>query len=172
MSDHTNPTGLAAAQRGNVPRGARGFQGDQAGIVTRVLAGVVDALVVGGLLLAFWIGVGALLFIAHPIKFSFPSPTYGQALAVGMVIAVGYLVVAWTAAGRTYGDQLLGLRVLDHDGGTVNWPIAVVRALLYLVFPLGVAWILVDPRNRSLQDILLRTRVIYDWRQSLPERSH
>jgi uncharacterized RDD family membrane protein YckC len=153
-----------------VPRGARGFQGDQAGIVTRLASGVVDALAVGTMLLAVWIGLGAVLFIAHPVKFTFPSPSYAQALTVGMVIAFGYLTVAWTAAGRTYGDQLLGLRVLDHDGGTVNWPIAVVRALLYLLFPIGLVWILVDPRNRSVQDIVLRTTVIYDWRQRLPER--
>jgi uncharacterized RDD family membrane protein YckC len=92
-------------------------------------------------------------------------------VGAGLVIAFVYLVASWTAAGRTYGDQLLGLRVLDRDGGTVNWPIAVLRALLYLVFPLGLLWILVDPRNRSVQDIVLRTTVIYDWRLSLPERS-
>ena len=60
--------------------------------------------------------------------------------------------------------------MLDRDGGTVNWPIAVPRALLYLVFPVGLLWILVDRRNRSLQDLVLRTTVIYDWRQHLPER--
>lgn len=167
-----NPAGPAAAQRGYVPRGARGFQGDQAGIVTRVSAAVVDALAVGLILLVLWVGLGAVLFIAHPIRFSFPSPTYAQAVGTGMVVAFGYLAASWTAAGRTYGNQLLGLRVLDRDGGTVNWPIAVIRALLYLVFPIGLLWILVDRRNRSLQDIVMRTNVVYDWRQHLPERPH
>jgi len=32
------------------------------------------------------------------------------------------------------------------------------------VFPIGVLWVAVSRTNKSVQDILVRTSVIYDWR--------
>jgi hypothetical protein len=31
------------------------------------------------------------------------------------------------------------------------------------VFPAGLLWCAVNARNRSLQDIVMRTSVVYDW---------
>ena len=38
-----------------------------------------------------------------------------------------------------------------------------MRAALCVVFPIGLAWVVVSRQNRSLQDTVLRTSVVYDW---------
>ena len=40
---------------------------------------------------------------------------------------------------------------------------ALLRAVFNVVFPLGLAWVVVSRQNRSIQDVVLRTSVIYDW---------
>jgi uncharacterized RDD family membrane protein YckC len=37
------------------------------------------------------------------------------------------------------------------------------RAVLYVLFPAGLLWVLVSRRNASLQDLLVGTVVVYDW---------
>ena len=40
---------------------------------------------------------------------------------------------------------------------------ALARGAFYVIFPIGLLWVLVSGQNRSLQDLVLRTSVIYDW---------
>jgi uncharacterized RDD family membrane protein YckC len=35
--------------------------------------------------------------------------------------------------------------------------------VLYVLFPAGLLWILASRRNASLQDLIVRTAVVYDW---------
>ena len=65
--------------------------------------------------------------------------------------------------GRTYGDHVMGLRVVNHKGGRLHPLRALARAVFYAIFPIGLLWVLVSGQNRSLQDLVLRTSVIYDW---------
>jgi uncharacterized RDD family membrane protein YckC len=64
--------------------------------------------------------------------------------------------------GGTYGDRLLGLRVTDGRGARLGWGRCTARALLCTGFPIGLVWVLVSKENRSVQDVLLRTSVVYD----------
>jgi uncharacterized RDD family membrane protein YckC len=73
-----------------------------------------------------------------------------------------YFAVTWAVIGGTYGDRLLGLRVTDDRGARPGWGQCAVRAVLCTVFPIGLGWVLVSQENSSLQDVLLRTSVIYD----------
>jgi hypothetical protein len=41
--------------------------------------------------------------------------------------------------------------------------LALVRAAFCVIFPIGLLWVLFSGQNRSLQDLVLRTSVIYDW---------
>ena len=41
---------------------------------------------------------------------------------------------------------------------------ALVRAAACVVFPVGVVWCAVSRTRRSVQDLLVRTWVVYDWR--------
>ena len=40
---------------------------------------------------------------------------------------------------------------------------AVARAVLCLLFPIGLLWVVVSRRNASVQDLLVRSAVAYDW---------
>lgn len=152
-----------------IPREARAFQGERAGVVTRVIAAALDTLVVVLVLLAAYVGYAGLRFLIDPRSFSFPDPKLFASLLAGAIVLGGYLTVAWALSGRTYGNLLMGLRVVGVSGGDVGWVRAALRAAFYVLFPIGLLWVAVDPRQRSIQDRVLATSVVYDWK---PRKAH
>jgi len=147
-----------------IPREARALQGRRAGVVTRTLAASVDAGVIALTLLGLYIGYSGLLFLIDPRSFTFPDTQLFMSILVAAGLMFVYLTAAWAVSGRTYGNLLMGLRVVGVYGGDVGWPRAALRAAAYVVFPVGLLWVAVDRRDRSLQDRLLATAVVYDWR--------
>lgn len=130
-------------------------------------ANVVDTLVVIGVLGLIYAVTTGFAFLLHPSSFHVP-PWLGWSIPViGFVIVVPYLTLCWHGTGRTYGAALLGLRVVGHDGRRMHLIGALVRAIACIVFPIGVLWTAISPANRSVQDIVLRTSVIYDWSDRL-----
>ena len=146
-----------------VPREARPYQGHRAGLATRVAAGAIDLGIVVIALGALYLGLTAFIFLFDPRNFSAPAPSPGLVYAVGCMLLTLYLAVSWRANGRTYGNHVMGLRVVNREGRRLRPLAAVVRAVLYVMFPIGLLWVLVSGQNRSLQDLVLRTSVIYDW---------
>jgi uncharacterized RDD family membrane protein YckC len=153
MSAHVDP----------VPREARPFQGHRAGLVTRAAAGGIDLGIVIIALVACYLGVFAFLFLLDPRNFTAPTPSPALVYAVSFLLLTFYLAVSWMGNGRTYGNHVMGLRVVNHQGQRLHPLAAFVRAALYAIFPIGLLWVLVSGQNRSLQDLVLRTSVIYDW---------
>jgi len=155
-----------------VPREARPYQGRPAGVVTRLAAAAVDAGVVAALLFLAYCGLAVLVFLLDPRGFTFPDSSLLRSLTTALVVLVVYLTLAWWLGGRTYGDLVLGLRVVDHAGGRLPLAGALLRALVCGLVPIGLLWCAVSREKRSLQDALLRTRVVYDWeprRHLLPD---
>jgi uncharacterized RDD family membrane protein YckC len=152
----------AASSR--VPKEARSFQGRRAGLVSRLLAGLVDGLVLGALLAGGYCAWAATVFLWHPAGFSFPAPSRLLVLGVGYAAVIAYLTLCWLISGRTYGDQVLGLRILARGGHALRPLTALARAVFCALVPLGLLWTAVSRENRSLADLLLRTSVVYDWR--------
>jgi len=152
-----------------VPREARPYQGARAGLVTRLVANVVDALTVGVALLVVYAGFHVLKFIFDPRGFEFATASALLSVTMGMLALVVYMTFAWSITGRTYGDHVMGLRVVGRRGHRVWPPTALVRAAFCVGFPIGLLWCGVSASRRSLQDIVLRTAVIYDWS---PRRDH
>ncbi|WP_083707228.1 RDD family protein [Intrasporangium flavum] len=146
-----------------VPPAARSVQGHRAGIVTRVLAGVVDGLVTVVAVAAGYGGVVAVTYLLRPRGFSFPDPGFGLLLVAFLALLTCYLGIAWATTGRTYGDRVLGLRVVDAHGRRIRPLVALVRALLCVLVPLLLFWVVFSRENRSAVDVLLRTSVVYDW---------
>jgi uncharacterized RDD family membrane protein YckC len=146
-----------------IPAGARPYQGHRAGVVTRTVAATLDFVVVLGIIGLIYGGIIGIAFLVNPRNFSWPSRLGWSVPAVAVVIAVPYLTLWWSTTGRTIGDSLLGLRVVGRHGRRVGIGIAVVRALFYVLFPLGLFWVAVSRSNRSIQDIVLRTSVVYAW---------
>jgi uncharacterized RDD family membrane protein YckC len=146
-----------------VPERARPYQGSRAGFASRALANSIDLLAILGVLAGIYFGAAMLLFLWNPRKFHFPGPSLTVVTAVGTGIAVAYFAIQWMTSGRTYGDYVLGLRVVDHHGRRLRAGLAVLRAAACVLFPIGLFWTAVSRDNRCVQDIVLRTSVIYDW---------
>ena len=146
-----------------IPKEARAFQGERAGIVTRVVAAGIDAALVAVVLLGAYLGFAGLVFLLDPRHFSFPDARLFTSLLVGAAVMALYLTVTWAVSGRTYGNVLMGLRVVGVYGGDVGWVRAALRAAFYVLFPIGLFWVVIDPRQRSIQDRVLATSVVYDW---------
>ena len=62
----------------------------------------------------------------------------------------------------------MGLRVVNFRGEHQRWGGAAVRSLFCTTFPIGLLWVIVSGANRSVQDVVLRTSVIYDWPSGMP----
>jgi uncharacterized RDD family membrane protein YckC len=162
---------MTAGELSPVPREARPFQGEAAGLLSRSIAGLIDGLAVVLALVAVYLGFNAARFLFHPVGFQFRGSSAILNVVSGLVLLVVYLTVTWSTSGRTYGDHVMGLRVVSTHGGHVGAFRAGVRALFYVVFPLGLAWCAGGPAHRSVQDVLLRTAVVYDWRHR-PDAEH
>ena len=146
-----------------VPREARPYQGQRAGLVTRMVAAIIDGIVVMLVLLVGYAAFAVLLFLIDPRNFSFPETRLVFSLAAGFLVLVVYLTIAWWVSGRSYGCLVMGLRVVGYRGENLRLVGALVRALFCAVFPIGLLWVAASRENRSVQDTLLRTSVIYDW---------
>jgi uncharacterized RDD family membrane protein YckC len=136
---------------------------EPAGVATRGAAAVVDAVVVIVALLLGYLAVAGVRFLLAPRRFRFPAPSLATLISIACALAVLYLAVAWATTGRTYGDQVLGLRVVTRAGTRPHAGRALLRAVAYVAVPVGLLWVAVSNQNRSVQDLLVGTSVIYDW---------
>jgi uncharacterized RDD family membrane protein YckC len=164
-----DPTSRAPAQEGRsmsrtADAAGRAIQGRSAGFITRLSADVVDA----SLVVLAWIGiylfVGFVPFIAHPVRgFQLPAPAPWFSGLTFCALAIAYLTLTWSGAGRSIGKRIAGLRVVRQAGGRVGVARAFARAILYVVLPIGLLWVIFSSRNRSVWDSILSTEVVYDW---------
>jgi len=131
-----------------------------------MLASSVDAAVAVLAVSLGYAGTVAFYFIVNPRSFSFPDPSFALLIGCFLGFLVCYFGLAWATTGRTYGARLLGLRVVNSQGGRVRPGISLARALMCVFVPIVLFWALVNRENRSAADVLLRTSVVYDWDSS------
>jgi len=146
-----------------VPLEARPFQGQTAGIVTRSIAAAIDATLVGACVVGTYVGFNVFLFLINPRDFSWEGSPVLLSFAVAFSYAVLYLTACWSITGRSYGCHVMGLRVVGRRGGRMHFLAAFVRAVFCTFVPIGLLWSGASRTNKSLQDIFLGTRVVYDW---------
>lgn len=167
--------------------GLRGYQGYFAGFTSRLVAMIMDTVI---LVLAY---VGLTWFISVSVKilpigrvFGFSLSALlgqegsGQLVSTGTVIAVFtlstivYYVFFWTITGQTLGMILMGLRVVTIEGRRLTAWRAIIRFIGYIIaalpFFLGFAWILVDNRRQGWHDKIAGTYVAYIWAAKPDER--
>ena len=146
-----------------IPAAARPHQGQPAGIVSRGAAACVDLGVVLMLLVGAYASWAIVTFVLDPRGFEAPAPSQGLIGAAYLVVASGYLAACWWVTGRTLGQHVMGLRVRRQNGAHVGLLRAGLRAVVCVVFPIGLLWVVVSSRNRAVQDIVFGTTVSYDW---------
>ena len=151
--------------RGEVVEPTETSAGSYAGLVTRVLAFALDALIIDGVAALVGVTVGLGLSLLH-----LPHDVDVVIAAVGgaafIVWTVAYFVFFWSSTGQTPGARTMHIRVVDNRA---RGPLKPRRALLRLIglvlaaLPLlaGLLMMLWDARRRCLQDRIARTVVVY-----------
>ncbi|WP_227982584.1 RDD family protein [Nocardia spumae] len=134
-----------------------------AGIVTRSIASGIDVAVVLAIMAAIYVGLAFARLLFSPQDFRWPDAGAVLSMGIFLTVSVLYLTGCWAVSGRTVGAVLMGLRLVTRHGELMGWPRALVRAVLCVMFAFGLLWVVVDSHRHSLQDILLRTTVVYDW---------
>ena len=144
-----------------------------AGFWIRVVATFIDSiilLVAQSILLYLVTGntmVGLMLAIfraaADP---SLPRPSTGGAglQLLDLAVGIAYFVIFWTRTGATPGKMVLGLKVVNPQGGLISVGQAFGRYfsyfLSYLILCIGFMMAGWDPEKRTLHDRLAGTLVI------------
>ena len=150
-----------------VPAAARALQGRRAGVVSRLLADAIDLVVVIASLAAVYLAIAGFRFLVRPRAFSWPELSALNLVTLGWILLIGYLTIGWANTGRTFGKTVLGLRVVADGSRPRLWR-AFARAVLCAALPIGLLWCVLSHRNASVQDLLVRTTVVYDWEPRLP----
>lgn len=155
------PTG-SLDDSGFIPLDARPAQGLRAGLVTRAIAAALDIAATVVVMALAWVGLYLLLWVVRPVQ----APTMPAApwFVLG---GIAVLWLGWTIAyatnGRSLGAATMGIRVVDRHGHRLGWLPAAIRSVLNIAFPIGLLWVIPSARNRSVQDLLFGTNVIYAW---------
>jgi uncharacterized RDD family membrane protein YckC len=143
--------------------------GDYAGFITRMVAFILDRLIIAVSL------AGAAVFfhfLMQTFKLSQVLDLWNVSLettaaiygAVTFIFSLVYDVGGWTLAGQTPGKRIMGLLVVRTNGKRVKLGAALLRWLGYWlsgILFLGFLWVLVDNRRQGFHDKLARTFVVY-----------
>lgn len=163
-----------------LPTDAIGFQGERAGLVSRAVAAGIDVALVFVAVLITVLVIWMLSFIINPTDADVATslqqaaartdrtPSVLSMVLFGYAVNVLYWTAFWALSGRTIGNLIMGLRVVNRKGEHPGWVLSFIRALFCTVFPVGLLWVAISRRNRSIQDLVLRTSVIYDWVVGIP----
>lgn len=152
-----------------IPASARDLQGTRAGFTTRMIAAFIDVLTIALVVVAVW-GVNRLIFLVLDPTNVIDPPSLTVIALGGFPLMWIYWTAAWATSGRTIGSTILGLKVVTTKGGTLPWPVAAMRGALCILVPIGALWILVGRSNASVQDVMLRTQVVYHWQRGTAGR--
>lgn len=167
----SNPIDVIHANH-TLPPGARVFQGQRAGFVSRAIAAVIDVTLIFITVLLTAAALWMLSFIIDPATAAIDSRSRVPALlymvAYGYFLNWAYWTVCWALSGRTIGNLIMGIRVVNRKGERLGWGVAALRSAFCAFFPIGLLWVVLSGANRSVQDVVLRTSVIYDWVVGLP----
>jgi uncharacterized RDD family membrane protein YckC len=143
------------------------LQGLTAGFVTRLLAYVIDMIVVAAIVvLGGWIAalvddtiarVGLTVRIELAAIYIFLIP-----FIIGL-----YYVVFWSLTGRTIGKWLMGLKVVGANGRPPTIGRSLIRVIGYglsaILFWAGYLWVIIDDERQAWHDHMARTWVVYDY---------
>ncbi|HUL55339.1 MAG TPA: RDD family protein [Opitutaceae bacterium] len=84
--------------------------------------------------------------------------------SVFLLLFAAYCVVLWALRGTTIGGIICGLKVVRLDDRTVDWSVAIVRALAaclsLAVVGLGFIWVAFDDQRQSWHDKIAGTTIV------------
>jgi uncharacterized RDD family membrane protein YckC len=123
-------------------------------VMKRLFGYVIDVLVLAALSIGIWIIAGLTLGLLAPV-----------AAAATTILPFAYHTLMISRRGKTIGQKMAGIRVIDAETG--DNPSLIQAFLLTVLFYaslslafLPLLYILFDPRDRFLHDILSNTRAL------------
>ena len=143
----------------SVPAIASDMRGDRAGLGRRMIAGLLDLLVVALLAAPFAAGIEFVGGVRSDPR------AIGLLGGIALFLMFSYLTAAIALTGRTLGMRLLSLRTIDVRTGLIpTGGQAMKRAFGYIfslaIFGLGVIYALVDRDGRTIHDRFSKTVVV------------
>ena len=144
------------------------MQGRRAGVISRFLADGIDLVIVLAALIGTYFAIAGARFLIRPRAFTWPELSALNLGMLGWILLIAYLTIGWANTGRTFGKTVIGLRVVDAQGKRLRLWRAFIRAVLCAAFPIGLFWCVISSRSASVQDLLMRSEVVYDWEPRLP----
>jgi len=137
---------------GGYPPVGYGYVPSYAGFWIRLVAYIIDSFLLGVIIIVLAITVIGLLAV--------------------IPVALGYFPFLWWKRGGSFGQTLLGLRVVRAiDGGPIDGGMATIRGLVFwgelilagtfLIGLLGFVWAAFEPRKRAWHDMAAGTVVIH-----------
>ncbi|MCA9775828.1 MAG: RDD family protein [Candidatus Eremiobacteraeota bacterium] len=135
-----------------------------AGVGSRIMAGLIDVLLLG----LVWLAIGIVMF--GTLSSWDVASAFGMALFVLFIFLSfwGYgIVCELLMEGRTPGKRAIGLRVIREDGLPVGLREIWLRNLLRMAdlqpglsYGVGICWMIFDQKDRRLGDLVAGTIVI------------
>jgi len=158
----------------------KGLLGQYAGFFTRLVAFLLDVVVLIAASLLVSVTVNSLLGVlgadlrkcadvtrGTPLRFVACKLATRSLPVIQVSVIPLYYLAFWSVSGQTLGKAALGVRVVRVNGKRMGLVTAAVRYVGYTVslvsLGLGFFWILVDDRRQGWHDKLARTCVIYTW---------
>ena len=154
------------------------FKGHYAGFVTRLVAFVIDILIVSisigvmlgtfSLILSFFnIDIQAITAGTSDISsFALNVLIFFTSFAFTFLVNMFYCILLWNIAGKTIGKAVMGLRVIGPKGARVTIFRGVKRYIGYWISAiplfLGYFWVLINDERHAWHDKMAGTSVIYD----------
>jgi uncharacterized RDD family membrane protein YckC len=154
------------------------FKGHYAGFISRLIAFVIDILIVS---ITIGILLGTVVLILNFFNFDFNTLTadatnlnnfirgflvfftgFGFTFTVNLI----YDVFFWMVTGKTIGKMVMGLRVIGPKGARITFGRALRRYVGYWISALplflGYFWVLINDDRHAWHDMIGGTSVIYD----------
>lgn len=154
---------IGAGSAGIVTPEAVLLEFDSAGVASRVVAELIDLVVMVGALVGIVMGMGAIADI---------GVMGTTAISIVMIVAIFLIFVGYPIAieslwnGRSLGKAAMGLRVVTREGGPIRFRHAAVRGIFGLVEiymftgALAVVAILFSKRSQRIGDMAAGTIVV------------
>jgi len=148
------------------PDPPRADAGEAAGFGVRLGAYVIDAMILGAVMILIMTPIGLLAAVigSKSTAIAMLLSLFGWILI--MVISVGYVLVPWALVGITPGKRLLGLKIVRADGGSE--PLGYLKAGLRMVgymasgalFCAGFIMVAFTKDHKGLHDMIADTKVV------------
>ena len=141
-------------------------QGQYAGSASRFASYLID-LVASTVI--YWVALQLVSFVVQIVTGSAISLHRNNIVVLIIYIAWQFIYFGfqWAGDGSTWGEALLGVRVVRADGTRLHawqgWVRSLAFPLGFLTLGLGFLGILVQREHRALYDLIAGTAVVYAW---------